>query len=177
MDNIQIIKRQPMDDGDLKFYDKDIEIITYNDLTNFNSIEELLDKPLDYTIILIEFKPNEGHWIGLLKYGKTIEFFDSYGKNPTYWLGKSALNLNPKILKKLLDKALEEGYNVVYNKIQYQLLKDQSVATCGRHLLNRIKMLKEFGLNSDDYYKVMYHLKKMLGISYDELVSSIVSKF
>ena len=173
MNTIEIIKKQPMDDGDIQYYLPDIEIIKYNDLEQFHSIDELLDKPIDYVILLIEFKENEGHWVCLLKYNGCIEYFDSYGKPVNYWLHTSDIYQNPKTLENLLNT----HKNVIYNKIEYQDLQNENLATCGRHILNRIEMLKNYNLDCDKYYTLMKYIKDKTNLTYDDIVSNIIQKF
>ena len=55
------------------------DIIKYSDLKNYSSIDQLLPKNKSFKFMLLESKHNSGHWLGLLRYNKTIEFFNSYG--------------------------------------------------------------------------------------------------
>jgi ActR/RegA family two-component response regulator len=72
----------PMSDADLEKYTgvKPEEILKYSDLKNYASIRELLPNDQDFKIILIEQRSNIGHWVTVMRYGTTCEYFNSYGK-------------------------------------------------------------------------------------------------
>ena len=55
--------RTPLSDDDVDKYFEGhkTEILKYSALENFNTIDELMPKPFDYKIILIETKQNQGH--------------------------------------------------------------------------------------------------------------------
>ena len=79
---------KPLTDGDLERITgiKPDDIIKYSDLKNFQTLGELLPNDKSYKVILIEDKYNSGHWVAIMKYGKTIEYFNSYGaKWDTDW--------------------------------------------------------------------------------------------
>ena len=69
--------RTPLSDDDVDKYFEGhkTEILKYSALENFNTIDELMPKPFDYKIILIETKQNQGHWVLLMKINNTIEYF------------------------------------------------------------------------------------------------------
>ena len=83
--NLEVIGKritEPLTDSDLEKYfgsGVESEIIKYSELANYKTIDELLPKPFDFRIILVEQKPMSGHWVLILKYGDTIENFNSYG--------------------------------------------------------------------------------------------------
>ena len=60
------------------------KIIKYSELGKYynDTVEELLPIDNDYRIILIEQNYNSGHWCCIMRYGKTIEWFDPYGIKP-----------------------------------------------------------------------------------------------
>ena len=75
--------RVSMTGQDILSYLPNCKIIEYNDLADYNEITDLLNKPIDYVIILIETTAdNVGHWVCVLRYGNTIESFNSYGEAP-----------------------------------------------------------------------------------------------
>jgi hypothetical protein len=92
---------------------------------------------------------NNGHWVGLVRRGNEIDFFDSYGYNVDYqekfvtndYL-KYETGQNYKYLKFLLDNS---QYKINYNKYK---LQGKHTMTCGRfvtlRLLNRHLDNKEF---------------------------------
>ena len=86
----QII-RKPLSDADLKrILGSETRIITYPQLANYRTIEELLPKAYDFVIVLLLESPQSGHWCALLRYSNTFELFDSYGfkvdYDLTHWL-------------------------------------------------------------------------------------------
>ena len=112
-------------DDDLRRYfgqSFDKKILKYSELDNYSSIDKLLPKSRDFCIILVENEYNSGHWCGLLKYGKTTEFFNPYGTRPGGELDFNDKAKNDSLeqfepyLNQLLDKELMKGRNVIYNK-------------------------------------------------------------
>jgi RNA binding exosome subunit len=138
-------------------------ILLYSDLSRYKSINHLLPKKKDFKIILIEEKQLQGHWIAILRYGNTIEVFNSYGTKPSSELNllskhqKEALNENVKWLNLLLNKAIPK-FNVIYNTKRFQKLKSdsgQEVNTCGRFVLLRILMFLYFNKSLNEFIKFM----------------------
>ena len=81
MSNIQRIIKKPLSDADLKhILGDDLNIVKYADLSKESSLESLLPRTTDYCIILIEEEQDSGHWVALMRYDNTVEFFDPYGK-------------------------------------------------------------------------------------------------
>jgi hypothetical protein len=165
---------EPMDDGDIKYYMPHLKIIKYNDLENYSNINKLLSKDKDYCLLLYEWEPNSGHWVSLLKYDGFIEYFDPYGQPINYWIKKEdILNQNPAILDKLLKTSNKQ---IVYNKIEFQDMENQDLATCGAHCVFRMKMLEKFDLNLKNYYLLLKTISETENITYDEIVVDIINK-
>ena len=59
-------------------------VVKYSELTDYNTINDLLPNDKDFKIILIESKLNSGHWCCVMKYKNIIEYFNSYGTAPEY---------------------------------------------------------------------------------------------
>ena len=90
MSDTEINKRiaVPMTNFDLeKYLEIDpSDIIKYSELSNYKSIQELLPEKDSFKVLLIEDKQNSGHFVGLFRFDKTIEYFNSYGaKWDTDW--------------------------------------------------------------------------------------------
>ena len=82
-DDVKELIESPMSDGDLrKILGKDLKVIRYSELAPLRSLEQLLPRPKDHCIILYETQPGVGHWVALLKYNGSYEFFDPYGIYP-----------------------------------------------------------------------------------------------
>ena len=67
MNAIQKRIEQPMSNEDLEKYlaVKPEDIIKYIELSNYNTIQQLLPKEDDFKIILIEEKQNFGHFVSV----------------------------------------------------------------------------------------------------------------
>ena len=143
----QII-RKPLSDANLKTILGDCKIITYPQLANYRTIEELLPKAYDFVIILLLETPQSGHWTSLIRYGSQVEYFDSYGNPPdvdlSKWLSPSQrtkLKENTYYLSNLL-----QGRNYIYNKVKYQQMKE-GINTCEDHVTHRCYENKNEGFN------------------------------
>ena len=173
------VEDDPLSDTIIRKYLKDPKIILYEDLKNYNDINELLPNNKDYVVIL--FKQDDkgnNHWIGLLKYDNIIEHFCSYGSYPDEyyfeWTTQSDLN-KAKEYKPYMSELLNKcGYEIVYSSKDYQKDKGQ-IATCGRHITNRIMHLINHDNNINDYYHYMKKIKNKSGLDYDQIVSAIIN--
>jgi hypothetical protein len=172
----QVIE-EPMGDDDIRKYFPNAKILTYSQLNDYDTIEDLLPSDKDFAFVLIEDSPNKGHWVALTKYGNTTEFFDSYGGQPDSQLKWNSKDKNKKLgqsQKKIVDMFNKFGGRAVYNPVSYQS-NNEDVNTCGRHCTFRILNMKQ-GKDLDDYYKYMKQLKSHSGKSFDEVVANFVSK-
>ena len=144
MTDIQKRISEPMSNEDLEKYlsVKPNDIMKYADLSNYKTIEDLLRVDGDFQIILIEDKQNSGHWVSVARYGKTIEYFNSYGtKWDTDWrfiprIVRIILGQNTNDLTRLFKQAEKDGYKVVWNKKRLQKLSP-TIQTCGRWVVFR----------------------------------------
>lgn len=171
------IEKKSMSNDDINKYLPNVQTISYNELSKYNSIEQILPTNGSYVIILYLQTPNSGHWTALMRYDDKIEYFDSYGGSidaPLKWnSGESneMLNIHDKYLSKLLKKS---NMSVVYNNVKYQTQK-QGISSCGRHCVLRIKKMLE-GYDLPQYYKILSKLKNKLKLDYDEIVSGLITK-
>ncbi len=155
----------PMSNEDLERYlsVKPSDIMKYADLSKYKTIEQLLPNDGDFQIILIEDKKNSGHWTSVARYGKTIEYFNSYGtKYDTDWrfiprLVRIVLGQNTNDLTRLFKQAENDGFKVVYNKKRFQKLSP-NIQTCGRHIIFR-RHLGQIGYNLKEYQDLMEKLR------------------
>ncbi len=157
-----------LSDSDLKRLIPNVNIIKYNDLANYNNIDELLQgKP---TIILFELtENNNGHWISIFKNNNTIYFFDSYGIK----IEDQKKYMNKQFFRKInyLSKMLKDSpYKVDYNDTQYQEMSD-NISTCGKHVVCRLKCMD---LNDNEYEELIKEECKLNNCTPDELVHNIV---
>ena len=159
--------------------DSNGKILRYADLKGYGSIEPLLPGEIDYKIILTEWKRNTGHWCCLLRYGKTIEWFDPLGGMPDSelsfvpeWL-RAKLGEDKRILSSLLRDAKAKGFTVIYNKKKLQQDKD-GIDTCGRHTLARIMMLKVKHFNLEQYLDFLERQSKQTEKPFDILICDLI---
>ena len=179
-EELKEIIADPMDDLEIKHYLPNAKIIKYNELSRYNSINQLLPNETDYCIILYEDSPNQGHWVCLSRYPKgkngTVEFFDPYSGSPDSQLNwvpmqeRQQLGQGRKLLTPLLNNCTQK---VIYNPIKYQKESPQ-INDCGRHCVYRILCLLKKGMDLDQYYKHIVELMKQTGLDADGVVSSQV---
>ena len=120
-----------------------VKIITYNQLKNYDSIEQLFAHCKNIAL-LFRYQPNYGHWVSLLYYPPNlIEVFDSLGQMIDNELmaddsTNKMLGQNDPTLSKLLFNWLNENKNhkIWYNEIPFQ---HKNTETCGRWTAYRIK--------------------------------------
>jgi hypothetical protein len=149
-------------------------VMKYSELADVKSIYDILPTDRSYKIILIEDHYNSGHWTAIMRYGDTIETFDSYGLEPDGELKfinkvqKLLLGEDKKYLTKLLDKVKDS--KKVWNKKKLQKLSNGS-ATCGRWVILRICMMKDFGFTLKEFQDFVKKYKDEYGLTTDELVS------
>ena len=128
------------------------DIIKYSDLKNYSKIEDSY---------------NHGHWVCLLRYGDTIEFFNSYGgKWDTDWrfikrMMRMILGQNTNELTRLMNQAQKDGWKTIWNKTRFQKL-DGAVQTCGRWCVFRIETMK-IGYNLDEFTAIVSRLQEESG--------------
>lgn len=170
-------------DGDLTRYfgKKDYKnIIKYSELQTYSTIQKLLPRNKSWKIILIESEFNSGHWVLLMRYNTTIEFFNSYGTFPSDELDYIAddqnemLNQDVKYLNILLTNALS-SFKVIYNKRKLQKLKD-GVNTCGKWTILRIMMLENFNMDLQKFLQFVDKLCKEYTLTPDEMVTLLIQK-
>ena len=133
-------------------------IMSYKNINKINNIDKFF-KRNKYLIILYEWKKNYGHWTCILKQGKTLEFFDSYGTQPDMELKdfskytRNQYGMEFPLVAKLL---MDSNKEIHYNNYKLQSQK-QGVNTCGRWCIYRC--LNDH-LNIDQFvHKLIYRYK------------------
>ena len=183
MDLNEINKRmyKSISDDDIeKYMNTKKHVYRYGELNQlFNGIDDILPKPNDYAILLIESKKNVGHWVALTRTDNIINWFDSYGIKPgneLKWVSEKEnqeLDNTKSDITDLLDDAINKGYKVKYNTRRYQS-SDAEIATCGRHSILFVLMSKYFNYDVDKYYQFMERIKKAFGLNADQIVSMVI---
>jgi hypothetical protein len=177
---VQKIKYDPMSDGDIRYYFPKSKILTVNEISKYNTIDELLPENIDHVFILWESSINRGHWCLIIKdkENNLIEYFDPYGyyyTAPIYWVGagmREKLNLKPYV-KDLLENS---NYNIEYNGFNFQNKTDKKMSTCGRHCCFRLMTFLNHRMSLYQYITLMKWLKKNTKLTYDEIVSDLINK-
>lgn len=168
--------KTPMTDGDLERYfgsGIESEVMTYSQLANFASIDELLPNAFDFRIILVEQMRNKGHWVLILKYNNIIEDFDSYGKGIEPQRNFIASGMNRLLgqehnhIKRLVARS---PYKYVVNKHRFQSLKPD-VNTCGRWCCLRIIMAKSLKMDLPEYTEMVMKASRDMRLIPDAVVS------
>ena len=173
---------KPMSDSDLDKYTgvKATDIIKYSDLDEYKTIDDLLPTNKSFRIILLEESYNEGHWVAIMKYGNTVEYFNSYGTAPDYdWrfinrMVRVVLGQSTNELTRLMKQADEVGYEAIYNKRDFQKHSPE-VQTCGRWVVLRIEMMR-MGYDLKQFIEFIDDLCEKTKQSTDFVVSLLVSK-
>lgn len=159
----------------LKMFNINCQIVPYNELYKYKSIDELL-YPSDSVIILYMWKPFYGHWCCLTKRHNNVEFFNSYGGYVDYPIlnnidNKFRLESNQDY-PYLTNLLLLSPYNLHYNEFQFQK-KKSNIKTCGRHSLMRV-LLKNFDIY--EYKKILDIVKKKYMLKdYDDVVTFLTA--
>ena len=176
MDNLKV----SMTGQDIENYLPNCKMIEYNDLADYNEITDLLTKPIDYVIILIETTAdNVGHWVTVLKYGNTIEFFNSYAEAPD--VQKNTLISKAKNIEfgqtqnYLTNLLVKSNFDIIYNKLQLQKYSNGST-TCGRWVTLRILCLLNHNMDLKRFLEFIIDLKSKFKnkMSYDEIVCELI---
>lgn len=169
------MESEPLSGEDIKKLLKGkVKIIEYPELSNYNSIEELLN-PYGQVVILYESKPNYGHWTTLFKYPNRsgVEFFDPYGikidDEFNYISDKYRIELNEDVpyLSNLL-------YNydgpIEYNDYKFQKFAE-NIDTCGRWVVLRLVLKKK---SLEEFEDLFINGPKEMKIDRDKLVTYLV---
>ena len=175
MNNLKV----SMSGQDIENYLPNCKMIEYNDLADYNEITHLLNKPIDFVIILIETTAdNVGHWVALLRYDNTIESFNSYGEAPD--VQKNTLISKAKNIEfgqtqnYLTNLLVKSDFNIIYNKLQLQKYTNNS-ATCGRWVTLRLLCLLNQNMDLKRFLEFIIDLKKKFkSKSYDEIVCELI---
>lgn len=151
------------DEEVLRLVDGRANLVLYEDISKYKTIDELL-YPYGACIILYVFQKKPftfGHWVLIHKRGKELEYFDSYGKEIDYPLDEVPRNLKKQTNQDfayLTNLIVDSPYRVQYNDHQFQN-SNPKIKTCGRYVALRLLLkdlsLKKFeklfkGTNPDD---------------------------
>lgn len=154
------------------------KIVEYKDLSNYEDMDDLLPNEKDYVIVLVESKPNSGHWCAITKGNGTITLFDSYGSKIQDELNFISKAMNRMLgqtkgeLDRLID-SVPDHYEVVYNKDRLQAEKPD-IATCGRWTSLFVTMFKDMNYDLHDFLEFIENQIKETGLPPDVLVCKYI---
>lgn len=157
----------PISEEDAQKMIPSLQIMTYPDLLDKTTIDEVLDEKGRLLLLYLTRSRTNGHWVCLLKRRgtKVVEYFDPYGgykpDGEGKWLTQSQLREFGQASKHLTYLLQNSPYKVLSNHFHFQKEADD-MNTCGRHCLTRlyfkhlslpkyIKLVKSTGLAPDDF--------------------------
>jgi hypothetical protein len=170
------VREYPLSDSDILKILPGLKIMSYPELNDMSQIEDAFDEHGRSLILYLTEDEHTGHWVCMIKKGKTIEYFDPYGKyrpdEEREWLSKDKLIQLEQYQPTLTELLKRSRYKVIVNPYHFQ--KDKSsIATCGRHCVARLhhkdmslpaynRMIQDSGMNPDDWvsawtYRVLKH--------------------
>jgi hypothetical protein len=163
----------PLGDNDImELLKGQTRVMMYDELANVKNIEDVLQPYGSVAILYPGRTDTSGHWVAVF-YRKQpngsiiIEFFDPYGLKPEdEWARSHRPHNNQHYLAALLYKT---KFPIEYNDKKLQRY-GKGVATCGRHVVNRIL---HSDLSLDDYNR-LYGTRK--GLTADKLVTYLTNE-
>ena len=181
MSKLQNELHTSLSDLDIKRALPNVPILTYEDLSKYDNIAQLLPKKRDAIILFVELSQGVGHWQAITRSNKNIHFFDSYGTRPDkalLWIDKfmrKELNETVPYVSYLLNNALDAGFNVSFNSFEYQNKKNTDVSTCGRWVIAWIRWNNDQKVNTPKAFnKYIKNYSKDHELNYDLCISQII---
>jgi hypothetical protein len=130
-----------LSDTDIQKVMGGVKLFKYPELHRMSSIEDAFDDKGRAMMLYLTEDANTGHWVCMIKRGKTIEYFDPYGgykpDSERKWLTpekQQALGEAEPTLSRMIQ---EGGYKVVSNPYHFQK-EGGDINTCGRHCCSRL---------------------------------------
>jgi hypothetical protein len=174
--------RNPISNVDINKYLKNVNIVNYSDLGNYETITDLLPKQIDAVVLFVKTMSNSmGHFCSIMRNKNNIYYFDSYGlrvdKNLMFQKSKyirKELDQNIPHLSYLFNQAIKNGFKIFFNEVKYQDdNKSFGSATCGRHSVYRI--LKHFeGYTPLEYKKHIESLVEKYELKPDFIITKLI---
>ena len=160
------LKSYPLSNYDILNVEPNVKFTISTELKYKRFADELVNSQ-GIGVLLWLYKPNEGHYLGLIrnKATKQIEIFDSYAfsfNNINSKLGSANMGVSPEILINLITSS---GYKPVFNKKRLQSLKPND-NSCGRYVLLRLS-LYQYDINT--FHQVLNAIQQKHNINPLEL--------
>jgi len=163
--DLQFLKGYALSDLDLQhILNPDTKIHKYTDLYKVKHVDELFDSLGRCIILYLTENGNTGHWVGVIKKGNVVEFFDPYG----YFPDSQGKNLGtPDEINeqfgqnhpRFLELIKNAGYKLRFNNKPLQK-EEYDIATCGRHTASRLLLYK---LSLEQYHELMEKIERKEG--------------
>lgn len=165
---IDELMKIPLSDGDISSVVgiPKQEILKYSDLSDYKSIQELLPNNRDFKIILLEYTPNNGHWVVCYKLDDKYFYFNSYGNAPD-----NDLNCINKCVKIMLGENVREFSRLLgKNKMIHSAKRFQrgNSQVCGRLVCMRVMFL-QMGYNDKEFDEFMEKMKEQSELTAEEI--------
>jgi hypothetical protein len=190
MNNIHELEQTPMSSQQiekcLRNLDLEVNIKTMAEISQMNSINEVLDNAGYAVLFTATNSADSGHWQCIFSNNGELFFFDSYGATP--------YKLIQKVNKDIPNNGYHQNYNLselikeskyfksgkcFMNTVDYQE-KAEQIATCGRHVVaclyaRKVSLQNEGVFNFDIYNQCMIELKQEMNAQdYDDVVTELV---
>jgi hypothetical protein len=137
------IKSYPLSETDMRKVIPTLKIISYTDLLDASSIDDVLDEKGRLMLLYLTENESTGHWVCLLKLRDQpiLEYFDPYGgykpDGEKTWLSKEKQKEFGQDTNKLTKLLENSSYEIKSNAVPFQASSDD-MNTCGRHCLARL---------------------------------------
>jgi hypothetical protein len=164
-EKIQQIRAYALSNEDIQdILEPDTKIFTYPDFATMSSIDEAFDRLGRCIFLFLTENASSGHWLTMIKRGKDIEYFDSYGEKPEAqreWLSEIQLEQLGEGEPYLWDLLKKSGYRVYWNTHAYQTDKSDT-NTCGRWAVARL-ICKD--IDNKKFYNLVKDQMKAQGLT------------
>lgn len=139
-----------LSDSDIKSIIPNCNLVSYPEIEDYDSIDELLG-PGKMCVILYMLNKNRGHWTCIFKTRGGLEFFDPYAIKPDHelqWNTESKMRRLHMMMPLLSNLILKSHYRKIYYLDHRIQRMSNNISTCGRQvvcrLLNKKIPLKEY---------------------------------
>jgi len=169
--DIDAIKSYALSNSDIERILGKTKILTYPELGDLRNWEDAFDEQGRCVLLFLTENEQTGHWVGLIRNDKTIEYFDPYGEAPEgdkKWLSKEKLRQLDEDKPYLTNLLRASGLKVYYNQHQFQQDRGD-VNTCGRWVVSRLLLRKKS-------LKQFYNYVMKGGDKPDDIVSALTFK-
>lgn len=152
---LEELKKIPLSNFDIKKIDPTVKITNSNELFEADFMDEFFNEQTGVMLFLtFPEKETWGHWVGLIKKGKTVEWYDPYAILPVRKLRKSLGGIEDSYEEeeRLKELAKKNGYSLIFNNFPLQNISNRDDQACGRYVMLRLAFKK---LPLDEFNELM----------------------